>query len=131
MSGFRRRTMTGDIRSLLLANAELVALGVTSVTPLPLPQGVELPALTVMLITGRNITSHSGSSGLRYSRYQIDAWADDSLESERVGNAVVRAMFSLPSEEVEGPRAVFEDPDTGVYRHIIEVLVHDYPNRRE
>lgn len=76
-------TLETDLRAFLIAQPAVAALIADRVFPAPAPQDTAYPFVTWTLITGQEVSSLTGPSGLRYPAYQLDCWAD---ERERGGS---------------------------------------------
>ncbi len=60
--------------------------------PAPLPQGVELPAVTYSDVSNTASYSHDGPDCLQRARYQIDHWAATREAATRVERATRAAL---------------------------------------
>lgn len=67
-----------------------------SIVPQPSGNSNFYPAVTYQLISGPNLHSLAGASGLAYPRYQITAWAQSPLAMEQVRDALVDALDGFP-----------------------------------
>lgn len=112
----------------LKSQAAVTALVSTRITPMPLPQGSTLPAITYWLISTPREYVQTGRAGLARARVQIDVWASTYLEAQTVAEAVVTAFDGWHDTLgnvafVEGPRDGYET-DTKLYRKLLDVTIH-------
>jgi len=87
--------------------------------PYKLPQNPTLPAITYTLIYGESLQSHSGSSGLRFPRYQVDAWTTlaDGYDSAKALQEQIRLALQGWTGTAAGVRvtAILKDSDNPDY----------------
>lgn len=82
----------------LKANAGVRALVEDRVFPRRLDNQPALPALVINKISEVPETSHSGSSGLKETRLQVDVWGNSDEEMEQVKTAVIGAAHLYSGE---------------------------------
>ncbi len=125
-------SIRGAIRSHLMADPAVAPLVAARIYPMRLPQSPVLPALTIQLITGRWLISHSGRNSLRPGeRYQVDCWSKTADGAEALAEAVVDAIGAFRGTWGTVPigasliSTAQEDFDTGsgLYRQILDFLI--------
>jgi len=81
-----------EMRAFLVAMPGVNAEIEDRVYPLPLPQGIDLPAVTYQDIS--DVPSYSNGNDTCYSRkrYQVDVWASTRTEAGRVAIQIWEAM---------------------------------------
>jgi hypothetical protein len=117
-------TLAAVLRSALIADAGVAALVAGRVYPVQLPQGVTLPAVRYQRVSN---SEQLGSSVLRETRYQFDAWAVSHVGATSLAEAV-KALWEdwRGDAAVKWARVANElddyDPETDSYRVIVDVL---------
>ncbi|MGE4297037.1 MAG: DUF3168 domain-containing protein [Desulfovibrionaceae bacterium] len=107
------------ITAVLLHDATVAALAGTRVHPAPLPRGCALPAISYARISGGQVYSLAGYSGLENPRIQVDCWAETYDAAKALATAVRAAMDRATTFNalVIGDRDQFSD--TGQKPHSV------------
>lgn len=79
----------------LLASSGLTTLVGTRIQWDQRPQGNDLPAVTLSVISGAPLYTDEGNVGLSNNRVQIDCWASGSSSAINVARAVQSALSSV------------------------------------
>lgn len=87
-------TIETAIYALLTGDGTLTALVSTRVTPVLVPQGSAMPAVTYAQVSGIRIHATSGPAGLVNSRWQFNCWG--------VSHASVRAVSDAVRQAIDG-----------------------------
>lgn len=105
------------IYALLAADSPVSTLVSTRIYPLVLPQDVVLPAITYTRISGGQVSSLDGYSGLENPRIQVDAWAASYSGVKDLAAKIVTAMNGSAtfSATILSDTDFFED-ETKIYR---------------
>lgn len=99
--------------------------------PGPLPQPPIYTAVTYQLITSPLVQSHSGSSGLRFSRIQLTAWAKSygaasavvaTLQAVLTGYRGMVDTIRIDGISIEPDRTDYE-PTTAVHQRNFDIIV--------
>lgn len=101
-----------------------------------LPETPVYPAVTYDLIDATHVESHSGPSGLAYSRIQLSVWAKKYGDGTAVATALRLCLaggkrtigdLELYGVLTEPERTAFE-PDTQVYQRFLDIIaIHSEP----
>lgn len=138
-----RISVATELRSFLLADADISDLVGTRIHPLTLPQNPTLPAITFQWISGTRSHHYQGPDGLSRPRIQFDCYASTYLEMEELSEALRARMdgFSgiigdLETLSVQGiffdsERDFYEDgadqgtgSGAGLYRRSVDYFVN-------
>jgi hypothetical protein len=101
------------------------------VYPRKLPQGVTLPAMTYFKVSPGIEYTHSGESGQRTPRYQLDCWGADYMEARSLANEVITAISgysgmmgdeTVMAAFIEGDRDE-DDPASGRSQASLDVII--------
>lgn len=68
-----------------------------------MPQLAEFPCVTVSRVSGEQIMSHDGFSGLERARYQIDVRADCQLKVRQICSYIEKAFRPPVGGQIGGP----------------------------
>lgn len=85
--------MEESLRTLLLGTAGVTAIAGTRIDWGISPQGAALPRLVLTEVGAQADTVHSGPSGLRETRVQIDCWAATFKAAKQLARAVEAALI--------------------------------------
>jgi hypothetical protein len=131
--------MEEDLRSQLLGNAGLAALVSRRITWVTRPQGSELPAVVLQMVSGGRDYTTQGIMPLTGALVQIDCWGGSYQSAKLLSRAVIAALETLATPFqgafVENERDSFERGDgpkttTGpsdYYRSSLDVRVWHHP----
>jgi hypothetical protein len=104
------------IRDQLVSDLVVAALVVDRVSPAPLPEGSEMPAVTYQRISRLTPITHDGLRGPSRARVQVDSWAEVYTETKVLAKAVEDALLRMrglvAGHHVQG---VFFDSDQDLY----------------
>ena len=105
------------IYSVLSGAAAVAAVVSTRIYPVVLPQDVTLPAITYSRISGGQVNSLTGYSGLENPRIQIDVWGATYPACQTLAADVHTAMDAATTfgAHLESDMDFYED-DTKIYR---------------
>ena len=117
-------SLESKLYTLLSGDASVSALVVARIYPVVLPQSVTLPAITYSRISGGQVNSLSGYSGLEQPRIQVDAWATTHVVVKELRDAVHAAMNGATTFRalLESDMDLYED-DTKIYRISMDFFV--------
>lgn len=93
--------MEKAIKSILVADATVLALVSTRVYPNWVPQGASMPAISFNQVSGIRDYSMDGADGMAQTLYQIDCWATTYSETRDLADAV-RGALSAYSGTIAG-----------------------------
>lgn len=110
--------------TLLSGDASVSAVVVARIYPLVLPQDVTLPAITYSRISGGQVNSLGGYSGLEAPRIQVDVWGESYAAARALAALVHTAMDGATTFRalLESDTDFFED-DTKIYRVSSDFIV--------
>lgn len=112
-------TLYEDLRAHLVGSVAAVE---GRVSPVYLPQGAPLPALTYQRISDPAEDTLSGRSRLRHPRYQITVWAPTYAMAHEVAEQVADAMAAFGSALVELQPDSY-NPETGVHMVPVDAVI--------
>lgn len=93
--------MEETLSALLLANGAVAAVAGERVNWSARPTD-DLPAITMHRISGRRDATNEGRSGLVSSTVQIDIWGATYKQAKSLARAVIHALPSTPTGELQG-----------------------------
>lgn len=108
-----------------------VAATTPRVYPVLIPQGADLPLSVYQKVTGNRDHALGGFTGLTYSRFQIEAWAETYSEAKALMAAIAAALddysgtvgtVRIGSCLMQAERDFYE-PDAGAHRIIADFTV--------
>lgn len=99
--------MEEALRALLLADAAVADLVGTRVTWAMRPQGSDLPAIVLWLISGREESHFQGPDHVADSLVQIDCWAATYGAAKRVARAAQAALAGY-RDTGDSPPGIFQ-----------------------
>jgi len=120
-----------DLRTDLLADADLAAIIGTRTAPAPLGQGATLPAMTFSVISRAREYEHEGYADLQRIRVQFDCWSttnDDGesgvYQAQTLADALIAAIEGLTAWKATIDSDIPEyEPETRYHRRIVDALL--------
>lgn len=95
--------------------------------PDSMPQGATIPGMAYQFISERPFPSHSGA-GLVRRRLQVSCWGVTRAAANTLAASVQSALaYNQTNIELITPENLvdFKDPESGLYRRIVEFFVWD------
>ena len=121
-------TISSLLYGALSSDSGITTLVSTRIYPLKLPQDTPYPAVSYQRISN---TGEQGSTALKETRYQLNAWADTYASAQTLATAIKTALEEHKDTDqtpgIKMARVVNElddyDPDEEVYRIILDVIM--------
>lgn len=106
-----------DLYTYLINDSGIAAAVSDRVYPLTAPTSAALPYITLQRISCPHVHHMGAASGLCDSRFQIDCWAENSVDAETASEAVREALDGYQHSTMENTdvRAVFLEDESDTY----------------
>lgn len=102
--------------AVLTADSGVTALVSTRVSPMVMPQGIEMPAVTYQRVSVTPQNNLRNNGDLDYTRVQLDSWAQSSSSARAVA-AACRAAMETAGHAMLGEFDNYDpQTDPGLYR---------------
>lgn len=111
-----------DLRTYLIAHADIFPLVGSRVYPMLLPQNPTLPAITYQRVSGPKVQSLKGINALSHPRIQFDCWAATYTAVKGLAEKLISALNDYSGVIFYGDRDMYEQ-DVEVYRVSIDIAI--------